>query len=271
MPEVDPAGTDAVRSSGNAEDDTEEDLAAAYEALDEDRRRQEEERAAAQGSRDRQGPGDDELETNEPPDDATQAPEPPAGAVPPAADAEPALLEVADASNAVAPGPAAAAPTAAPTRRVFVIDNKDYPDPDPDLPITGARSVQAMYRDYFPGQLDNADVVQKTRPDGALEVTFKRRIGTKGTRPRSGRRRASSDAGEVAITIAGIVGVLARLAPDRPLAWDLVEQAVDAKGRVRLDFVPPAAELNLAEAQQQARTRLIQQAVADLRRLRPGR
>jgi hypothetical protein len=38
-----------------------------------------------------------------------------------------------------------------------------------------------MYRDYFPGQLDNANVVQKTRLNGTLEVTFKRRIGTKGS------------------------------------------------------------------------------------------
>ncbi len=37
-----------------------------------------------------------------------------------------------------------------------------------------------MYRDYFPGQLDNADAVEKTRADGTLEVMFKRRIGTKG-------------------------------------------------------------------------------------------
>jgi hypothetical protein len=37
-----------------------------------------------------------------------------------------------------------------------------------------------MYRDYFPGQLDNVDVAQKTRADGTVEVTFKRRIGTKG-------------------------------------------------------------------------------------------
>ena len=50
-----------------------------------------------------------------------------------------------------------------PSRRVFLIDGKEYPDPDPDLPITGTRSVQAMYRDYFPGQLDNVDVAQKTR------------------------------------------------------------------------------------------------------------
>ena len=127
-----------------------------------------------------------------------------------------------------------------------------------------------MYRDYFPGQLDNVDVVQKTRPDGTLEVTFKRRIGTKGAGARSRRRRASAGSGEVVVTIPSIVGLLGNLSPDRPLAWDLVAQALDAKGRVRLDFVPPAAELNLAEAQHSARTRLIEQAVAQLRCLRPS-
>jgi hypothetical protein len=151
-----------------------------------------------------------------------------------------------------------------------VIDQKEYPDPDPELPITGARSVQAMYRDYFPGQLDNVDVVQKARPDGTLEVTFKRRIGTKGAGVRSHRRRASTGSGEVVVTIPSIVGMLGNLSPDRPLAWDLVARAMDAKGRVRLDFVPPAAELNLAEAQQSTRARLIEQTVAQLRCLRPS-
>jgi hypothetical protein len=74
----------------------------------------------------------------------------------------------------------------------------------------------------------------------------------------------------VVITSARLAGVLASLAPDRPLAWTLVEQALDRKGRVRLDFVPPAAELNLAEAQQRARQRLIEQAVGQLRTLRPS-
>jgi hypothetical protein len=64
--------------------------------------------------------------------------------------------------------------------------------------------------------------------------------------------------------------VLASLAPDRPLAWALVEQTLDRNGRVRLDFAPPAAELNLAEAQQRARQRLIEQAVGQLRTLRPS-
>jgi hypothetical protein len=163
-----------------------------------------------------------------------------------------------------------AEPSAGPSRRVFLIDGKEYPDPDPDLPITGTRSVQAMYRDYFPGQLDNVDVAQKTRADGTVEVTFKRRIGTKGGRAAISLKRVVDGAGEVAITTPSVARVLAALPQDRPLAWDLVEQAIGPKGAVRLDYVPPAAQLNLAEAQLSARIRLIELAVGELRRLRPS-
>src|SRR6202045_1227431 len=114
-----------------------------------------------------------------------------------------------------------------------------------------------MYRDYFPGQLDNVDVTQKTRADGTVEVTFKRRIGTKGGVVRAERRRKTSGSGEVVITLPSIVRVLASLPQDRPLAWDLVEQAIGPRGVVRLDYVPPAAQLNVAEAQLSARARLI--------------
>src|ERR1700674_4008389 len=149
------------------------------------------------------------------------------------------------------------------------ISLSQHPDPDADLPITGARSVQAMYRDYFPGQLDNVDVAQKTRDDGTVEVTFKRRIGTKGARMPTRRRRHIGGSGEVVITLPSVVRVLAALPDDRPLAWDLVEQAIGPKGAVRIDYVPPGAQLNLAEAQLAARVRLIGLAVGELRRLRP--
>ncbi len=141
----------------------------------------------------------------------------------------------------------------------------------PYLPITGARSVQAMYRDYFPGQLDNVDVAQKTRADGTVEVTFKRRIGTKGANVQSKPRHPQGGgSGEVPITLPSVVRVLSALPQDRPLAWDLVEQAIGPKGAVRLDHVPPATQLNLAEAQLAARARLIELAVGELRRLRPS-
>jgi hypothetical protein len=125
-----------------------------------------------------------------------------------------------------------------------------------------------MYRDYFPGQLENADVVQKTRDNGTLEVTFKRRIGTKGASDRAARGPAMSLTGETVVTLPRIVSLLAALPEDRPLAWDLVEQAISPKGTARLDFVPPAAELNLAEAQMTTRVRLIELAVGELGRLR---
>jgi hypothetical protein len=269
MPDVEPERKlDAVEDGANEE----EDLTAAYEALAEDRLHQEMERTALNAARSSEPPSDTQA--------ASLAVDAPESDEPTADDSAPAQLPSAEDTVTGVPSLTAdqeAAESAVsepdprmPSRRVFLIDNKEYPDPDSDLPITGARSVQAMYRDYFPGQLDNVDVVQKTRPDGTLEVTFKRRIGTKGARAGSSPRRPATGSGEVVISIPGVVGVLKSLASDRPLAWDLVEQALDAKGRVRLDFVPPAAQLNLAEAQQSAQARLIELAVAELRSLRPS-
>ncbi len=138
------------------------EMADAYAALDEDRRQQ-----AALGARSA-GMASSSLDQ---------------------AAAEPTGTQSVETLPTVPAAPVAAQPTgeplasnapSQPQRRVFLIDGKEYPDPDPKLPIAGTRSVQAMYRDYFPGQLDNADAVGKTRDDGTLEVTFKRRIGTKG-------------------------------------------------------------------------------------------
>jgi PRTRC genetic system protein C len=250
MPELDPRNDDPAAAEHIGQED-DEDLAAAYEALDEDRRRQ---AALAEGRPLEGQPGQHETE---PGDASAEGADEPAPAGPTPATGE-----------SAAPGPPSGAAAAA-GRRVFIIDGKEYPDPDADLPIAGPRSVQALYRDYFPGQLDNADVAQKTRADGTLEVTFKRRIGTKGARPaaRPGRGRGS---GEVLVTVPRVVSMLAGLPVDRPLVWDLVEQAFDRRGAVRLDYVPPPAQLNLAEAQHAARVRLIEHAVGELHRLRPS-
>ncbi|MDQ6672344.1 MAG: hypothetical protein M3069_16630 [Chloroflexota bacterium] len=233
----------------------EEYLADAYGALDDDQRRQGTESATATSALDTSTDTAD-TETEE------QALQPTTTTTAPT---EPGQQPVETAATDTT-----AEPSAGPSRRVFLIDGKEYPDPDSELPITGTRSVQAMYRDYFPGQLDNVDVAQKTRDDGTVEVTFKRRIGTKGARMPTRRRRPVGGSGEVVITLPSVVRVLAALPHDRPLAWDLVEQAIGPKGAVRLDYVPPAAQLNLAEAQLSARARLIELAVGELRRLRPS-
>jgi len=259
---------DATQDGANDE----EDLAAAYEALAEDRRSQEMERTVVNAAGSSEPPSDevaasvtdDAAESDEPTTDGS-APQQVTGA-----EDTQAAVPVLAADQAAAESTVAEPDARAPSRRVFVIDNKEYPDPDADLPITGTRSVQAMYRDYFPGQLDNVDVAQKTRADGTVEVTFKRRIGTKGARTPTIRRRSIAGSGEVVITLRSVVRVLASLPQDRPLAWDLVDQAIGPKGVIRLDYVPAAAQLNLAEAQQAVRGRLIEVAVGELRRLRPG-
>jgi hypothetical protein len=128
-----------------------------------------------------------------------------------------------------------------------------------------------MYRDYFPGQLDNADVLQKTRADGTLEVTFRRRIGTKGRASQSkARRHRTKSSGEVVMDVSRVASVLASISEDRPLVWRLVEQSLDANGQLLLDYAPPASDLNLAEAQVSARTRFIDFAVGELVGLRPS-
>jgi len=255
MPDVDDERTpNAVTAS-----DHEDDLAAAYEALDEDQRQQHERTAAPVEDASLQTA--DEGAGNPPSDVAA-----PNVAQAPDGDASSVAADAAQPTEAGVPPDASIKVASAPSRRVFVIDAKEYPDPDPDLPIAGPRSVQSLYRDYFPDQLNNADVAQKTRPDGTLEVTFKRRIGTKGLRA---RRRPAPGSGEVVITIPRVVRLLADLPADRPLAWELIEQAIEPTGAVRLDYVPPASQLNLAEAQQAARVRQIEQTVGELGRLRP--
>ena len=69
------------------------------------------------------------------------------------------------------------------------------------------------------------------------------------------------------LDVSRVVSVLASISEDRPLAWRLVEQALGPNGELRLDYAPPASDLNLAEAQVSARTRLIDFAVARARRV----
>lgn len=234
-----------LSDESNEKADDPEDLADAYEALEEDRRQQ-------------------AILTST---DPHTAPDPPENVL---------TVERAEAESPseVVYGPVEtqaeehAAPE--PARRVFLIDGKEYPDPDESLPITGARSVQSMYRDYFPGQLDNADVLQKTRADGTLEVTFRRRIGTKGRASQSNARRHSpKTSGEMVLDVSRVASVLASISEDLPLAWRLLEQAVGPNGELRLDYAPSPSDLNLAEAQVSARTRLIDFAVGELVGLRP--
>ena len=63
--------------------------------------------------------------------------------------------------------------------RVFVYDNREFPDPDPSMTPDEVR--QSM-TNFFP-ELANAEIKQSTRTvDGAEETVFelRKRVGTKG-------------------------------------------------------------------------------------------
>ncbi len=125
MSDLDPANVvDATQDIANDE----EDLAAAYEALAEDRRHQETERFAVNAARSSEPQPDEE--------EASLADQAPDSAEPPQ------LAGVEDVETGVTPlpsdqatdeSPVAEPDAQAPSRRVFVIDNKEYPDPGPDV------------------------------------------------------------------------------------------------------------------------------------------
>ena len=62
-----------------------------------------------------------------------------------------------------------------PKERVFVADNREFPDPDPNLSID---EVKKMLADFMP-ELHNADV-KETEKDGKTYVQLIKKVGTKG-------------------------------------------------------------------------------------------
>ena len=62
-----------------------------------------------------------------------------------------------------------------PKARVFVADNREFPDPDPDLSID---EVKNMLADFMP-ELHTAEV-KETEKDGKTYIQFIKKVGTKG-------------------------------------------------------------------------------------------
>jgi len=59
--------------------------------------------------------------------------------------------------------------------RIFIADNREFPDPDPHLSVD---EVKQMLADFMP-ELHNADV-NETEKDGKTYVQFIKKVGTKG-------------------------------------------------------------------------------------------
>lgn len=66
--------------------------------------------------------------------------------------------------------------------RIFVVDGREFPDPDPNLKVDEVRQYMV---NYFP-ELSNAETKESKRPsmtnsgEADTIIEFKRRVGTKG-------------------------------------------------------------------------------------------
>ena len=145
--------------------------------------------------------------------------------------------------------------------RVFIVDGRQFPDPDPKLSVP---EVRAQFAQFFP-ELANAETREEQRGEDT-HITFTRRIGTKGAaaapRPRPARGQRQSCGGT------DIVGILRRVPEKRLRVFALAPELRGPDGALDLAAAgrrAPEIELALVEAQAYARG--TQAALAALRRL----
>ena len=61
--------------------------------------------------------------------------------------------------------------------RIFVVDGREFPDPDPNLKVDEVRQHMSI---FFP-EISNAETKQSKRGEDDI-IEFRRRVGTKGAR-----------------------------------------------------------------------------------------
>lgn len=110
--------------------------------------------------------------------------------------------------------------------RIFVYDNREFPDPDPsgEMPVD---EVRQMLADHMP-ELNNAEVREEQRGDDKLFV-FTKRIGTKG------------------LSGADVAAILKGVPQNTLQVFALAEEFIDAHGEINYDAVGARKrEVNLA-------------------------
>ncbi|MDP9374598.1 MAG: PRTRC system protein C [Chloroflexota bacterium] len=146
--------------------------------------------------------------------------------------------------------------------RVFIVDGRQFPDPDPKLSVG---EVRTQFAEFFP-DLVNADTREETKGEDT-HITFTKRIGTKGAadaapRPARNRRRGGRGCGP------DIVGILRRVPEKRLRVFALAPELCGRGGELDLDAAGRRGpEIALALAEAQAYARATRGAVAALRRL----
>lgn len=146
--------------------------------------------------------------------------------------------------------------------RVFIVDGRQFPDPDPKLSV---QEVRAQFAEFFP-DLVNADTREETKGEDT-HITFARRIGTKGAagaapRPARRRRRSGRQHGP------DVTGILRRVPEKRLRVFALAPRLTGPNGELDLDAAGRyAPEIALAQAEAGAYARATRGAVIALRRL----
>lgn len=129
--------------------------------------------------------------------------------------------------------------------RVFIYDQREFPDPDPKLAVEDVRKQLA---EFFP-ELTNADSREEKRGEDTV-YTFSKRIGTKGGRKPD------------------VVAILRRVRERDLRVFELAGELIGARGEVDVDAAAiRQSEINLALAEVEGYVRATRQATEALQKL----
>ena len=130
--------------------------------------------------------------------------------------------------------------------RIFVYDDREFPDPDPAMTVD---QVKATLSDFF-GEIANASVTETARGADTI-YEFQRRVGTKGAPPPAALRPAAAlDPQSLAALLIGVPATRLRIT-------ELQAELARPDGSLDLDTAAlRQAEVELActEAQEYARS-----------------
>jgi PRTRC genetic system protein C len=131
--------------------------------------------------------------------------------------------------------------------RIFIYDQREFPDPDPKLSV---EDVRHQLTDFFP-ELANAETREEKRGDDTV-YTFSKRIGTKG--------RRTPD----------VVAILRRVPEKRLRVYELAAELLDDRGEVDVEAAAlRQPEVNLALAEVEGYVRATREASEALLQLPP--
>ena len=146
--------------------------------------------------------------------------------------------------------------------RVFIVDGRQFPDPDPKLSV---QEVRAHFAQFLP-ELVNAEAREEAKGEDT-QVTFTRRIGTKGA---AGAAPAPTPIGAARRRRGGpdILGILRRVPEKRLRVFDLAAELCGPDGSLDLAAAGRRGpEIDLARLEAETYARGTRAAVAALRRL----